>query len=422
MLDIRFIEENVELVKDITKKKGYNVDVDALIDFVHKRRGMVHKLDNLRAERNKRSREVSVLVKEGKDVSKITEDVSKLGDKIDKLEDKVSGIDKKIYSLLIRIPNIPHHSVPDGEDERGNVVVRKWGKPTEFSWTPRPHWEIGEMLGILDFKRASKMTGSMFAVYKGLGAQLERALINFYLDTATKIGYKEVFCPYLVNRDTMTGTGQLPHLEDEMYHTDDPDYFLIPTAEVSVTNLHKDETMLESDLPIYYASYSACFRKEAGAHGRETRGLMRMHQFNKVELVKFTTPETSYDELEGLTRDAESLLQMLELPYRVTALCIGELSFAGAKCYDLEVWIPSEGTYREVSSCANFVDFQARRARIRYKPKVGGPSRYVHTLNGSGLALSRSLLAILENFQRKDGSVRLPDALVPYMNGLKEIS
>jgi seryl-tRNA synthetase len=421
MLDIRYIEENVELVKDITKKKGYDVDIDGLIEKVHKRRESVHILDNLRAERNKKSKEVNKLVKDGKDANSIIEDVKKIGDKIDKLEKDVSSLDDKIQEILIRIPNIPHYTVPDGKDEKDNLVVRVWGKPPEFDFTPRPHWEIGEMHGILDFKRASKMTGSMFACYTGIGARLERALINFYLDKTTKMGYKEVFCPYLVNRDTMTGTGQLPHLEGEMYHLDDPDYFLIPTAEVSVTNLHKNETMLESDLPIYYTSYSACFRKEAGAHGRETRGLMRMHQFNKVELVKFVTLETSYNELEGLTKDAESLLQLLELPYRVTALCIGELSFASAKCYDLEVWIPSENTYREVSSCANFEDFQARRARIRYKPKQGGPSRYVHTLNGSGLALSRSLLAILENFQQKDGRVRLPDAIVPYMDGLKLI-
>ncbi|MGQ9706572.1 MAG: serine--tRNA ligase [bacterium] len=422
MLDIRYIEENVELVKDITKKKGYDVDIDCLLENVRKRREKVHTLDNLRAERNKKSKEVSKLLKDRKDTTSIIKEVKKISDKIDRLERNVSFLEKNIQEILIRIPNIPHYTVPDGENEKDNIVVRTWSEPPKFNFTPRPHWEIGEMLGILDFKRASKMTGSMFACYTGLGARLERALINFYLDMTAKMGYKEVFCPFLVNRDTMTGTGQLPHLEDEMYHLDDPDYFLIPTAEVSVTNLHKDETMLEDDLPIYYTSYSACFRKEAGAHGRETRGLMRMHQFNKVELVKLTSPETSYDELESLTNDAESLLQSLQLPYRVTMLCIGQLSFASAKCYDLEVWIPSEGTYREVSSCANFEDFQARRARIRYKPNAGGPSRYVHTLNGSGLALSRSLLAILENFQQKDGSVRLPEALVPYMDGLKVIS
>src|SRR5690606_13525945 len=338
------------------------------------------------------------------------------------LEDEVRDVDARLRDLLLSIPNIPHESVPYGESEADNVEVRRWGTPREFSFEPKPHWEIGAKLGILDFERAAKIAGSRFVVYKGLGARLERALINFMIDVhVNEHGYTEIWPPYLVNAASMIGTGQLPKFAEDMFKVDGDDYYLIPTAEVPVTNLHRDEILSADELPKYYVAYSACFRAEAGSHGRDTRGLIRQHQFDKVELVKFVRPETSYEELEKLVADAEDILRRLGLPYRVTMMCTADVGFAAAKKYDPEVWMPSYGRYVEISSCSNFEDFQARRANIRYRPAPKAKPEYVHTLIGSGLALCRTLAAILENYQNEDGSVTIPEALRPYMGGLERI-
>jgi seryl-tRNA synthetase len=343
--------------------------------------------------------------------------------KIKELDEELRRFDGVMEQFLLRLPNIPDPAVPSGEDEADNMEVRSWGEPPQFPFSPRPHWEIGEMLGIIDFPRAGKITGSRFALYCGDGARLERALINFMLDLHTgEHGYREIFPPFLVNSGSMTGTGQLPKFAEDAFKVEGADYYLIPTAEVPVTNLHRDEILDAADLPLRYVAYSACFRSEAGAHGRDTRGLIRNHQFNKVELVKFALPENSNDELESLTRDAERVLQLLGLPYRVMLMCSGDLGFAAAKKYDLEVWLPSAGTYREISSCSNFTDFQARRAGIRYRPAPGQKAQFVHTLNGSGVAVGRTVAAILENFQQGDGSVLLPEVLRPYFNGRDRIT
>ncbi|MFQ5957506.1 MAG: serine--tRNA ligase, partial [Candidatus Brocadiales bacterium] len=335
--------------------------------------------------------------------------------------EKLRALDMEMEEILIRIPNIPAEDVPPGEDESANVVVRSWGKMRKFNITPKPHWELGAALGILDIERGAKVSGTGFPLLKGLGARLERALLNFMLDLHTsKHGYKEVFPPFLVNRASMTGTGQLPKLEGDMYRTTEDDLFLIPTAEVPVTNIHRDEILTHKDIPLYYAAYTACFRREAGAHGKDTRGIIRVHQFDKVELVKFVRPETSWDELESLLRDAETVMQLLEIPHRVSKLCAGELSFAASKCYDIEAWAPGTKRWLEVSSCGNFTDFQARRANIRFRDEQG-KVQFVHTLNGSGVALPRTMIALLENYQQADGSVVIPDALRNYMGGIDVI-
>jgi seryl-tRNA synthetase len=341
--------------------------------------------------------------------------------KIKEMDERVKEIEERLEQLLLMIPNIPDESVPVGESDADNVEVRRWGELRKFDFDPKPHWELGEALGILDFERAAKITGSRFVVYKGAGARLERALINFMLDLhIEKHGYKEIFPPFIVNRASMTGTGQLPKFEEEAFKLyNNTDYFLIPTAEVPVTNLHRDEILEKDDLPIYYVAYSGCFRAEVGSAGRDTRGIIRQHQFNKVELVKFTEPDKSMEELEKLTKDAEEVLQLLGLPYRVVALCTGDLGFASAKTYDIEVWMPSYNRYVEISSCSNFKDYQARRANIRYRPEKGAKPQYVHTLNGSGLAVGRTTAAILENFQQPDGSVVIPEVLRPYMGGME---
>jgi len=422
MLDLRFIRENPDLVKEAVKNKGDKVDIDLLLDWDKKRRDVLSRCEELKHEKNVFSERIASLKKEKKDAQKEIEKMREVSDKISSLDSELKKIDEEIQKLLLRVPNIPHPTVPIGSDESLNVVVRTWGEIPKFDFESRPHWEIGKILGILDLPRASKVTGSGFLMFTGVGARLERGLINFMLDLHTKKhGYKEVFPPFMANRDSMTGTGQLPKLEEDMYLVEREDLFLIPTAEVPVTNMHRDEILKGEDLPIYYTAYSACFRREAGAYGKDTRGMIRVHQFNKVELVKFTQPEDSYDELENLVRDAEEVLQLLGLPYRVRNLCTGDLSFSAAKCYDIEAWAPGVNNWLEVSSCSNYEDFQARRMGIRYKAKSQEKPRFVHTLNGSGVALPRTMIALLENFQTKKGTVVIPEVLRPYMDGMEEI-
>ncbi len=416
MLDRKFVRDNPEKIKEMLKKRGIEgINIEEFLEFEKKWRELVRNVEDLRAEQNKISKEIPRLKKEGKDVSTIIQEMRNISDRIKSLEEKKKELEEKINDFLLRIPNMPHESVPVGEDESDNVEIRKWGEPREFDFKPREHWEIGTILDILDFERAAKLSGSRFVVYKNEGAQLERALINFMLDLHTqKHGYQEILPPFLVNRKTMTGTGQLPKFEDDLFRTED-DFFLIPTAEVPLVNLHQEEILSEKILPLKYTAYTPCFRREAGSYGKDVRGIIRQHQFNKVELVKFTTPETSYEELESLVRDAEEVLQLLGLPYRVVELCTGDLGFSASKTYDIEVWLPGQGRYREISSCSNTEDFQARRANIRYRPAGGGKPRFLHTLNGSGLAVGRTLVAILENYQQPDGSVIIPEVLRPYL-------
>jgi len=374
---------------------------------------MRNQVSDLIAEKKKKKEETSEEIARMKEVSSRIKD----------LETRLNAKEEDLRQLLMVIPNIPHESVVTGQGENDNPEIRRWGKVPAFPFQPRPHWEIGEALDILDFERGAKITGARFTLYKSWGARMERALMNFMLDLHTGAhGYQEVLPPFLVNRRTMTGTGQLPKFEEDLFKLNDLDYFLIPTAEVPVTNIYQDEILAEEDLPIYYTAYTPCFRKEAGSYGKDTRGLIRQHQFNKVELVKFTTPETSYAELESLTKDAEEVLQRLGIPYRVVMLCSADLGFSAAKTYDLEAWLPGQGAYKEISSCSNFEDFQARRANIRYRPKGKKGTEFVHTLNGSGLAIGRTLVAILENYQQEDGSVIIPEALRPYMGGVEKIS
>jgi len=418
MLDIKFVRENPEKVKEALKKRGYNIDFDSFLSMEEERLKFLREIENKRAIRNAVSQEIAKLKKSKPDspeLEKLISEMRQLGDEINDLESKLRIIEDKVQSFLLYIPNLPHNTVPVGKDETENVEIRRWGVPPEFDFEPLNHWDIGEILGIIDFERAGKIAGSRFAVMKGVGARLERALINFMLDLHISKGYIEVFPPLLVNRDSMIGTGQLPKFEEDLFKTEEPEYYLIPTAEVPVTNLHKNEILSEDDLPIYYVSYTPCFRKEAGSHGKDVRGLIRQHQFNKVELVKFVKPEDSYEELESLTKDAEEVLQRLGLHYRVIVLCTGDLGFSSAKTYDIEVWLPGQKRYREISSCSNFEDFQARRANIRFRKIEKRGTEFVHTLNGSGLAIGRTVVAILENYQQRDGSVIVPEALRPYM-------
>ena len=418
MLDIKFVRENPEKIKEALKKRGYNIDFDSFLSMEEERLKFLREIENKRAIRNAVSQEIAKLKKSKPDspeLEKLISEMRQLGDEINDLESKLRIIEDKVQSFLLYIPNLPHNTVPVGKDETENVEIRKWGVPPEFDFEPLNHWDIGEILGIIDFERAGKIAGSRFAVMKGVGARLERALINFMLDLHISKGYIEVFPPLLVNRDSMIGTGQLPKFEEDLFKTEEPEYYLIPTAEVPVTNLHKNEILSEDDLPIYYVSYTPCFRKEAGSHGKDVRGLIRQHQFNKVELVKFVKPEDSYEELESLTKDAEEVLQRLGLHYRVIVLCTGDLGFSSAKTYDIEVWLPGQKRYREISSCSNFEDFQARRANIRFRKREKRGTEFVHTLNGSGLAIGRTVVAILENYQQRDGSVIVPEALRPYM-------
>lgn len=418
MLDLKFIRENAELVRNAAKNKGMDFPLDRLLSQDEKRRKILVELEALRHKRNISSKEIGRLKSSGKDPGDEMAAMKEVSARIRQLEDELGVLNKDIDNLMLWVPNIPHPSVPRGSC---NKEVRSWGEKPKFNFVPRPHWEIAKDLGLIDFPASAKMTGGGFALFRGIGARLERALINFMLDLhIRKHGYREISPPLMVNRRSMTTTGQLPKLEEDMYRLRDDDYFLIPTAEVPLTNIHSNEILNVDTLPLYYTAYTPCFRREAGAYGKETRGLIRVHQFDKVELMKFVKPETSYDELEKLLSDAEEVLQFLEIPYRVMALTPQDMSFAASKCYDIEAWACGQNTYLEVSSCSNFEDFQARRGAIRYKEN--GKVRYVHTLNGSGVALARTVVALLENNQREDGSVSIPRALRPYMDGMEVIT
>lgn len=422
MLDIKWVRSHPEETKEAMKRRNKDMDavVDEIIEIDRQRREISAERDEKKAKQNRISKEIPAKKKNGEDVSELLADMKRFSEEVKESVAKASELEHKQKRLLLQIPNIPHPSVPAGTDDSQNEELRRFGEPRQFSFQPKPHWDLGKELGILDPERAAKVTGSRFHFYKGLGARLERAVISFYLDTHTEHGYTEVLPPFLVNRDSMTGTGQLPKFEEDAFHLENVDYFLIPTAEVPVTNIYRDEIMEGKELPIKYCAYSACFRAEAGAAGRDVRGLIRQHQFNKVELVHFARPEDSYKQLEELTNDAERVLQALKLPYRVVCLCGGDLGFSSAKTYDIEVWLPSYNDYKEISSCSNFEDYQARRANIRYKDNAKDKAEFVHTLNGSGVAIGRTVAAILENYQQEDGSVKVPEVLVPYM-GTEEI-
>lgn len=417
MLDIKLIRENPDRVKQAMKNR--NGDYDEIIDRVlacdEKRRELNSKADALKAKQNQASKQIPQIKKQGGDVSAILAEMNEIKAEIKGMDAEIAQVEAEQKELILSIPNIPNETVPIGKSDADNVEIRRWGEPKQFDFEPKAHWDIGKDLGILDPETAGKVTGARFHFYKGLGARLERSIYNFFLNTHTEHGYTEVFPPYMVNRASMTGTGQLPKFEEDAFKVSNMDYFLIPTAEVPVTNMYRGDILDKADLPISYCAYSACFRAEAGSAGRDTRGLIRQHQFNKVELVKFADPETSYEELEKLTADAERVLQLLGLPYRVVALSTGDLGFSSAKTYDIEVWLPSYGRYVEISSCSNFEDFQARRASIRFRGDKGEKTKLVHTLNGSGVAIGRTTAAILENYQNADGSVTIPEALVPYM-------
>jgi len=424
MLDIKIIREKPEWVKERLRTRGEDYPIDEILELDKKRRELIQRVENLRHIRREESERIGKLKKEGKEeeAKALSEKVKALSEELKGLEEELKKVEEEFEFKMSLIPNIPHESVPFGVSAEDNVVVKRWGDIPKFDFEPKPHWEIGEALGILDFERAGKITGSRFVVYWNEGALLERALINFMLDLhLKKHGYKEVLPPFIVNERALFGTGQLPKFKVDLFKIEEWDYYLVPTAEVPVTNLHQNEILPEEVLPLYYVAYTPCFRSEAGSYGKDVRGIIRQHQFNKVELVKFTTPETSYEELESLLLDAEEVLQLLELPYRVVVLCTGDLGFAAAKTYDIEVWAPGQNRFVEISSCSNFEDFQARRANIRYRPKGGGKPRFVHTLNGSGLAVGRTVMAILENYQQEDGSVVIPKVLRPYMGGLEVI-
>ncbi|WP_317366862.1 serine--tRNA ligase [uncultured Tyzzerella sp.] len=422
MLDIKRIREDFEGVKKALEKRGKKYDLESFLTLDEKRRTLLQQVEELKNKQNTTSKQVPILKKEGKDTTELMTEMKELSEKIKGLDNNVREVDEEIKTLLYSIPNTPNEKVPAGLDDTENEEIRRWGEPRKFDFEPKPHWDLGEQHDILDFGRAAKITGARFTVYKGLGARLERALINFMLDThIDKHGYVEIMPPQMVNKDSMYGTGQLPKFEEDMFKVSNNGYYLVPTAEVPVTNLYRDEILDGSNLTISHCAFTACFRAEAGSAGRDTRGLIRQHQFNKVELVKFTRPEKSYEELEKLTNDAENILKLLNLPYRVVRLCGGDLGFSSAMTYDIEVWLPSYNRYVEISSCSNFEDFQARRANIKFKDNIKDKATLVHTLNGSGLAIGRAVSAILENFQQEDGSIIIPEVLVPYMGGINKI-
>jgi seryl-tRNA synthetase len=422
MLDIKLLREDLAQVKARIVARGAEVDWDEFVSLDQQRRDRLAAIEKLKERKNRLSGEIGKIKKSGGDATALMREVEQVSEAIRTGEGPLAEIEARFERLMLTVPNLPEPGVPLGRSAAENKEVRRWREPPQFDFLARNHWDIGEELGILDFTRAAKLAGARFALYKDAGARLERALINFMLELHTQEhGYREVLPPFLVNRDAMTATGQLPKFEEDLFRTAEPDFFLIPTAEVPVTNIHREELLARDQLPIRYVAYTPCFRREAGSYGQDVRGLIRLHQFNKVELVKFTEPEVSYDELEKLVADAEAVLQRLKLPYRVVELCTGDLSFAAAKTYDLEVWLPGQSAYREISSCSNFEDFQARRGQIRYRKETKGKPIFVHTLNGSGLAVGRTLVAVLENYQQKDGSVVIPEVLRPYMGGLDRI-
>lgn len=422
MLDPKFLRDNLDEVERRLKSRGGEVELGTFRDLDNNRRELLSEAESLKAERN----QVSALIGKTKDKSQVQGEIARMKDvsvRIKELDEELRQVEDNLKDLLLTLPNLPDADCPIGASEEDNPEISKWGEPRQFDFKPKAHWDLGEDLDIIDFERATKIAGARFSLSKGAGARLERALINFMLDTHTADDkYTEMLPPFMVNRDTMTGTGQLPKFEADLFHIDEPDYFLIPTAEVPVTNVYREEILDGAKLPICYTAYTPCFRKEAGAHGRDTRGLIRQHQFNKVELVKFTRPEDSEAELAKLLADAEGILQALKLPYRVVDLCTADIGFSAARTYDIEVWLPGQQAYREISSCSNFRDFQARRAGIRFRREQGAKPEFVHTLNGSGLAVGRTLVAILENYQQADGSVLIPEVLKPYMGGIEKIS
>ena len=422
MLDIKQIRSNPEAIAEALKKRISNLDLTEFLTLDGKRRKLISETEQLKSRQNAASKEIPILKKQGKDIQNVMAEMKSIAEKTKALDAEIKQIDEQLENILMIIPNIPNEKVPVGSSSEDNVEIRRYGEPRKFEFEIKPHWELGEIHGILDSSTAAKVTGSRFTFYKGLGARLERALINFMLDLHIyKHGYTEIMPPYMVHRNSMTGTGQLPKFEEDAFKVSGTDYFLIPTAEVPVTNIHREEILDANQLPIKYCAYSACFRAEAGSAGRDTRGLIRQHQFNKVEIVKFALPENSYDELETLTNDAEDVLKELGLPYRVVSLCTGDLGFSSAMTYEIEVWMPSYNRYVEISSCSNFESFQARRAGIRFRRSPKEKPEYVHTLNGSGLAVGRTTAAIIENFQQKDGSIIVPEVLRKYMGGIEMI-
>ena len=422
MLDIRWIRSNADEVKTYLANRNNDFDIEPLLSLDEEKRKLLSETEELKAKRNEGSRKVGMAKSKGEDAADLMEEMRVIGDRVRDIDSTLAEIEEKMNNMLLSIPNRPHDSVPVGKDENDNPVVRRWGEPKSFDFEPKAHWDIGEAAGIMDFEKGAALAQSRFTVLKGMGARLERALLNFMLDLHTeKHGYLEVQPPFMVSSKTMQGTGQLPKFADDLYKCENDDLWLIPTAEVPLTNLFAGEILEEEQLPFYCTAYTPCFRREAGAYGRDVRGMLRQHQFDKVEMVKISTPERSYEELEMLTDNAEEVLRLLEIPHRTVCLCTGDMGFGSSKTYDIEVWLPSQDKYREISSCSNCEDFQARRMNTRYRPKGGGKPQFVHTLNGSGIAVGRTLIAVLENYQREDGSVAVPKALAPYMGGVEEI-
>jgi len=423
MLDLKYLRQNIEFVRKKMDERGQNIDFDRMVALEAKRRDILQNVETLRNERNSVSKQVGELKKKKEDASALIEKMGEVGAKIKEYDESLRVTEEELNAFVMIVPNIPHESVPFGKDSEDNAVVRTWGDKPAFNFEPKQHFDLGENLNILDFARGAKITGARFTLYRGPAAQLERAITNFMLDLhTTQHGYTEVLTPFMVNADSMTGTGQLPKFKEDLFKIEGMEYYLIPTAEVPVTNIYRDEILDEDKLPVYLVAYSPCFRAEAGTYGKDTRGLIRQHQFNKVEMVKFSKPETSYDELEKLTANAEEVLKRLNIPFRTVCLCTADLGFSSAKTYDVEAWLPGQNTYREISSCSNFEDFQARRAAIRYRRKDNGKVEFVHTLNGSGLAVGRTVVAVMENYQQEDGSIIIPEVLRPYMRGLERIT
>ena len=422
MLDMKFVRDNLDAVRTMLKNRNNPLSLDNFAELEQKRRDLLNEVEQLKTQRNSTSKKIGAMKKAGEDTAAISAEMRAVGDKISALDNELKTVEENLRDILLHIPNMPKDDVPIGKDDTENPEVRRHGTPRTFDFTPKAHWDIGESLNILDADRAAKVTGARFTFYRGLGARLERACINFMMDLhANKHGYTEMLAPYIVNRDSMIGTGQLPKFAEDMFKLEGLDYYLVPTAEVPTTNYHRDEILAAENLPEYFSCYTACFRAEAGAAGRDSRGLIRQHQFNKVELIKFTTPETSWAELESMVDAAEDVLRILEIPYRVVLLCTGDMSFTSAKTYDIEVWMPAQNKYREISSCSNCTDYQARRANIKFRRDSKSKPEFVHTLNGSGIAVGRTVAAILENYQNADGSVTVPKALIPYMGGVEII-